>query len=156
MWFFSVFLFTVVLCQCHGEDDSGQTKGVYPLPGTTVPESYDLTLYPHFRGANDSTFTGKTKITVTAISTTDTVTLNVEHLLVTDVTVTDVTDVTRPPQSLAITRYYHNDYLQFHIVLDRPLTTGQKCEVTISYEGTIRTDNVGLYMSTYVESGVTK
>lgn len=144
----AVLLFAAATTMCRGDE-------VFFLPGTTVPESYDLTFYPHFRGADDSTFTGKTKITVTAATTTDTVTLNADELRVTNVTVTDVTDATSPPRHLPITRYFYN-FQQFHIVLDRPLTAGQRCEVTIFYEGPIRSDSAGFYITTYKEGDVIK
>lgn len=148
-----VLLCTVVGRFIEREDDE-RKMDVFRLPGNTRPESYDLRFVLNFNGKN-STFSGVTKIIIVPSSTTKVVTLNVKDLNVTNVEVRDVGGPSPGHVKISDSMLWENNE-QFEIRLVEAAVVGRRYLVTISYEGNIRTDLTGLYMSFYEEGDVTK
>jgi aminopeptidase N len=120
--------------------------------GITEPVSYDLTFMPTLKGAG-STFTGRADIVVDVRTNTETVTLNLKDLTVTNVSITDV----RTGKDVAVkdVRYRVADE-QVEILTIRPLLQTRRYRLSIQYGGAIRTDMTGLYLSSYQESNETR
>jgi len=157
-----VLCFHALVHQLSGHD--GNTSPVetsnavvFRLPGTTVPDYYELRFeLQNFTGPDNLTFSGQVNIHITVVSTTEVVTLNLRDLNVTAVTVTDITNVSRP-LDLKISRwmYLTNDE-QFEIHLIRSVPLGKYLRLSITYVGNVRTDLTGLYLDSYEEQGTTK
>lgn len=137
----------------HG-DDAGPAMDLFELPTTTSPTFYELQFTPKFNGFN-STFTGVANITISINSRTDVITLNSKELHVTDVTVADVSIPASKTLGVRDLKYIaHNEQLE--IYLKRSVPLGKTLLVSIRYEGKIRNDMAGLYISSYVENNETK
>lgn len=143
--------------QAENTNPMNTTNAVFRLPGTTVPDYYDLRLeLQDFNGTDNLTFSGVVNINITVVLFTDVVTLNLKDLNVTSVTVTDITTSSRP-LDLEISKwvYLTNDE-QFEIYLERSIPKYKYLRVSIMYVGNIRTDMTGLYLDSYEELGTTK
>lgn len=148
----SVLLFVLFRGSSGQQQDTGENMTTFRLPTTTVPESYELRFVPNFDGTN-STFSGVAKITVYALSAIDAITLNLKDLEVTNATVMDV----KLRRDVAVRRLvYRTGNEQLEIRLKRSVPANRNYLVTVSYEGKIRTDNTGLYTSSYEEGDATK
>lgn len=156
-----VLCFHALVHQLNGHDGNTSlvetSNAVFRLPGTTVPDYYDLRFeLQNFTGPDNLTFSGQVNIHITVVSTTEVVTLNVRDLNVTTVTVTDISNVSRP-LDLKISKwlYLANDE-QFEIHLIRSIPLGKYLRLSITYVGNVRTDMTGLYLDSYEERGTTK
>jgi len=149
-------LSAALLCAlvCGQEDPKDKKMDVFRLPENAKPVSYNLWFAPNM---SDWTFEGRAKIIVKIIeSNTQTLTLNFNNLMMTSVSVTDVTN----PNVIRDVPYSSLNYLtineQFEINFKSALTKNRNYELAINYTGSIRDDMTGLYKSSYVEDGVTK
>lgn len=136
----------------QGNDD--QKMDVFRLPTETKPQSYELKFIPKFNG-NNSTFSGETKINITVHAHTNVITLNLKDLNVTKVTVADITNA--KARNISVNNFINiikNEQLKINLY--NFLIAGRKYQVTISYEGKIRNDMSGLYMSSYQEGNTIK
>jgi len=143
----------------HGgnTDQQNTTVAVFRLPGTTVPNHYDLRFeFQDFNGTDNSTFSGVASINITVVSNTDVVTLNLRELNVNAVMVTDITMERRPLELKVKSWLYLVNDEQFEIYLDKTVSSKSYLRVSIAYDGNIRTDMTGLYLGSYEEQGTTK
>jgi aminopeptidase N len=123
------------------------------LPTDTRPESYELRFVLPDLDGTESTFAGVTKITVAVLRTVDAITLNLKDLEVTNVTVTDV----KLCRDVVVRELeYRSGDEQLEIRLGRPVLADRNYSVTVSYGGRIRTDDTGLYKSSYAEGDAIK
>lgn len=142
------------LASAAPEDGGKKKMDTFRLPTHVKPMSYDLKIEPNFRGAN-STFAGEVKIAFKTDEATKEVTLNIKDLHVTGVIVTDITrKVLRPVNVTGVTLSEENE--QFTVTVQRPIIVNRDYLMTISYEGKIRDDLTGFYLSSYDESNATK
>lgn len=148
---FAVLLFAIVRGS-SGQDDGAQKMDVFRLPGTSVPESYELRFVPRFDGAN-STFSGLANIIVTMTATVSVIVLNVKDLNVTNATVQDVQN-RRVVNTTRLVYVERNE--QFEIHLEKATIAQRRYLVSIAYNGKIRTDMSGLYLSSYEEDNATR
>lgn len=148
---FAVLLFALVRGS-SGQDDGAQKMDVFRLPDTSKPESYELRLVPRFDGVN-STFSGVVNITVAMTATVHVITMNVKDLNVTNVTVQDVQN-RRVLNTTKLVNVERNE--QFEIHLEKTMIAHRRYLVSIAYNGKIRTDMSGLYLSSYEENNATK
>jgi len=132
------------------------TNTVFRLPGTTVPDYYDLRFeLQNFNGTDNLTFSGVVNINITVVMVTNVVTLNLKDLNVTAVTVTDIKTKSRHYLEISKWVYLTNDE-QFEIHLNKFIPKDRYLGVSIMYVGNIRTDMTGLYLDSYEERGTTK
>lgn len=152
--FFVYFLCLVILRESLGQNNVNEKMDVFRLPAVARPESYSLQFTPTFNGLN-STFSGVTRIIVIPTRRTENLTLNAKELELTNVTIYDVgTANPRPIDIISVENVTKNEQVIFHF--RRPLIINRRHLVTITYNGKIRTDMSGLYISSYEEGGVTK
>lgn len=130
--------------------DTAAKMTAFRLPTTTRPESYELRFAPDLRDGANSTFSGVADITVTALSAVDAITLNLRDLDVTAATVMDVKLRRDVPVDRLV---YRTGDEQLEIRLGKSVPAGRKYLVTVRYGGKIRTDDTGLYTSSYTEPG---
>jgi len=160
-FFVYVLCFHTLLQQLSGLDGNTRlletTNALFRLPSTTVPDYYDLRFeLQNFTGTDNLSFSGQVNIHIFVVSTTEVVTLNLRDLNVTAVTVTDITNVSRP-LDLKISEFvYLTNDEQFEIRLVRPVPLGMYLKLSITYVGKVRTDMTGLYLGSYEERGTTK
>jgi len=163
---FRYFLIYVLCLYALARQSSGQaentnpmntTDAVFRLPGTTVPNYYDLRLeLQDFNGTDSLTFSGVVTINILVLLFTDVVTLNLKDLNVTSVTAMDITTSSRPLDLKVSKCVYLTNDEQFEIYLERSIPKDKYLEVSIMYVGNIRTDMTGLYLDSYEELGTTK
>lgn len=143
----AIVIFLCVLAQnaCDQKNED-QIMDIFRLPDNTKPSSYELKFIPKFDGLN-STFSGETKINITIIRSTRVITLNLKDLNVTNVKVYDVTTKRRELRIDDLKNITKNE--QFEIYLNTNVPPNRNLEVDISYNGKIRNDMSGLYLSSY-------
>lgn len=155
----SKFTISMLLCGLVWETRmqsgaDGDNMDVFRLPGTTRPEFYDLKFIPNFNGT-ESTFSGVAKIIVVCNENTDEITLNVEDLSVTNVSVEDISgELSIDLKVLGWTCVNRNEQLVIRV--DSDIVPNNKYLMTLSYDGRIRNDMSGWYMSAYDECDQTK
>lgn len=144
----------MVLSTFTQDDDSQETMDVFRLPNITKPESYDLHIIPNLNGLN-STYSGYVKIVIVANTPTDIVTINVKELHITEVT---FSEFDRQPckEIKVIEKISVPKNEQFVIKLETALIPDSKYLLTISFRSSIRTDDTGFFLSSYVENKVIK
>lgn len=151
---FSVILFVLVRGSSSGQNDAVQDMDVFRLPKTSFPTFYELQFTPKFNGVN-STFSGVTKIDINVIVSTKVITLNIKDLTVTDVKIYDI--VGEQPKLVTVENWINvekNEQLEIH--LEKKAIANRKYQISIEYNGKIRTDMAGFYLSSYEEDHVTK
>lgn len=140
----------IALVQCS---DYGDADDVPRPPGTTKPLLYALHFHPHLD--DGPWFSGRAQIIIVATAATDQIVLNIKDLLVVNVTVANAS-VLRP-RRLTVTDVVERPHVeQLHIRLGEPIVPKKKYKVTVDYKAPIRTDDTGLYLSSYEENNVTK
>lgn len=134
----------------HGQE----SMDVFRLPGTTKPESYDLLIVPIMNG-QDSCYSGDVKIVILPIERTDIITLNVKDVIITDVNFSELDS-----QSIKEIKIVEKTYVpkneQFIIKLNAFIIPDKRYLLKMSFGGSIRTDENGFYMSSYVENKIVK
>lgn len=147
-----IFLYALARSSCD-QGDGDQKMDVFRLPDTTKPDSYELKFTPNFDGFN-STFNGEAKINITVIKSTNVITLNLKDLNVTDVRITDISSSRlRDIPVIELKNIIKNEQIEIYV---KTIPADRKFEVRILYNGKIRNDMSGLYMSSYQESNTTK
>lgn len=122
----------------------------YRLPNNTIPESYDISIWTLIDNS-DFQFNGSVTIRIKVLTTTTFITLHQSELTINSVILTnlannekinvnliDQIDYTKINEFLTIS--FNNNYL---------LIGGNYYNLTISYNGTLRTDDAGFYRSSY-------
>lgn len=145
-------LSAALLCALvRGQENATKKMDVFRLPENTSPVSYDLWFAPNM---SDWTFQGCAKILVNInTENTNTVTLNLNNLTVTNVSAIDVMN----NRDVVVTGLeYQTKNEQFVISFQRAVPVNRQLLLTIKYKGYIRDDKIGLYRSSYIEDGVTK
>lgn len=131
---------------------TAEKMNVFRLPADAIPESYSVQFTPKFNGL-DSTFSGVTKVVIIPTKSVKVFTLNVKELNFTSVTLQDF-DTRRNVEIKSIVNVTENEQVEFHLA--KGVLSGRRHLLSMSYEGKIRTDMSGLYLSSYEEAGVTK
>lgn len=150
--FFVYFLCHLVLQGLLVQSNDVQKMDVFRLPAVVQPESYSIKFTPRFNGLN-STFSGEANIVIIPTASTEVITLNVKDLNLTNVTLQDV--VSRKFVEIKyMVNITKNEQIEFH--LTKGVIAHRRYQISIIYDGKIRTDMSGLYLSSYEESGVTK
>lgn len=151
----SVLLLFAGVRGLFGQGDGAQKMDVFMLPDATKPISYELQFTPNFDGKN-STFSGVANITVFSLKQTNVITLNIKDLTVTNVTIEDVKKKgwQRFVNVSKLVNVEKNE--QFEIYLQKEVPMGRNLLVSIVYNGKIRSDMSGLYLSSYEENNSTK
>lgn len=148
-----VFLCALTVRSSYGQQNGSQPMDVFRLwPSSTTPLSYDLRFTPVFNGVN-STFTGVAKITLTATSPGKVIVLNIKDLVVDTMTISDM----KNQRNQSINKWVYNENNeQLEIYLDNSYISKRNYLLTIEYNGKIRNDMTGFYMSSYQENNQTK
>lgn len=123
---------------------------IYRLPNNTIPESYDISIWTLIENS-DFQFNGNVTIRIKVLTTTTFITLHQSELTINSVTLTnlasnenifvnltDQLDYTKINEFLTIT--FDNKYM---------LIGGNYYNLTIAYNGTLRSDDAGFYRSSY-------
>lgn len=119
----------------------------YRLPNNTRPTRYNLWLTTDIhRGAHD--FLGRVKIQIEALENSDQITLHYRQITITNI------DFFNSAGALieSDVPFSHREDVEFLIIKPtESLVKGRIYSVEISYEGTLRDDNMGFYQSSYVD-----
>jgi len=134
-------------------DPVAEKMDVFRLPENTSPVSYVLWFAPNL---SDWTVTGVANITVKVEIETQSVTLNLKDLNVTDVSVMDVTNSEHTRNIKVKDKVELTKNEQFEIQFEKTMPGNRILLLTIKYKAQIRDDMSGLYKSSYTENGVTK
>lgn len=151
------FSVSIILCalasRCSfGQQNDDKPMDIFRLPNNTEPVTYDLQFYPIFDGEK-STFTGVANITFTCIKPDRLIVLNIKDLTVDNITVTDVGS--RKNMPVKNWEYKANNE-QLEINLESMSMKNRMYWLIIRYNGNIRNDLTGLYLSSYKENNQTK
>lgn len=137
---------------------ASETKNTnYRLTDEVRPVNYDISLRPHFTAENGReafTFDGSADITLsTDRQNVSSITLHSRDLNISSQAISHVWGDSVP--SIKSTIYdEETHFLTF--ILDRALLVNQSYILSFKYVGTLRTDMVGFYRSSYEEDGQTK
>ncbi|XP_069101890.1 uncharacterized protein [Argopecten irradians] len=125
------------------------------LPRSVKPSHYDVTLKPLMYGTDPSTFTffGSVQIHVDCLMDTDNITLHVNKLNISENSVV-VREEELPRTEIDVTRIGYDLKRQFLIIYTK-LSAGQKYTVTIGFDGPLKDDMTGLYLSYYTRGNET-
>lgn len=150
--FFVYFLCPLVFWGSHIRAADDEKMDVFRLPADTIPESYSVQFTPKFNGLN-STFSVVTKVVIIPLKSVDVLTLNVKELSYINATLNDVISG-RPAEITKVVHMTKNEQVEFRLA--KGIIAGRRYLLSLTYEGNIRTDKSGLYLSSYEEAGVTK
>ncbi|NWX02625.1 AMPN Aminopeptidase, partial [Caloenas nicobarica] len=139
----------------------GELWNQWRLPKTLMPESYEVTLQPFLKPADNSTyiFKGNSSVVFLCVEATDLILIHSNKLNYTlqgdFLTSLQVLDSSSVP---SITRTWLETSTQYLVVqLEAPLQQGQRYRLVSSFTGELADDLAGFYRSEYEdESGVRK
>lgn len=134
-----------------------QEMDVFRLPDTTKPESYDLLIVPTLNGPYDSCYSGDVKIVILPNKCTNTITLNVREVDITQVTISECHGQSAK-EIKVVEQIFVSKNEQFIIKLDTSIVPDKKYVLKMKFAASIRSeiDESGLYMRSYVEDKVIK
>lgn len=146
---------------CHEPFENGyisQSRSLaedYLLPGNVVPSLYELVLEPDF---DTDTFNGSVRISVTIVSTTNTIILHANQLDIDESSISLLDESGAVASAVSETSYSGDDRHFYSIVFEDDLEEGRSYELNIaSFTGILNEDNAGFYLAVYTdEDGVTK
>ncbi|XP_061390812.1 thyrotropin-releasing hormone-degrading ectoenzyme-like [Musca vetustissima] len=126
----------------------------YRLPSAVKPDHYHLKLITYLEESNNFTFSGKVSIEFEVLEETSNITLHVRNLTVDKEQIAlhnipgdvDVNNFNFCLQNIE-TIPEHDYYI---IQLCEPLSSGQRYNLTLSFEGILNDDLTGYYRSSYV------
>ncbi|CAK9796737.1 Aminopeptidase N [Anthophora quadrimaculata] len=126
-------------------DEENSTLSDYRLPKTLVPLSYEILLIPDFECM--CKLKGTVHINIHVKQSTNTITFHSGQIEITMVTVTfNGANVVNP------NTIYNNTTEKYEIKLRETLKPNSLVTVSLQYNGKIRTDMIGFYKSSYVDS----
>lgn len=129
-----LLLYTIVVLICSTES--------FGLPNTTIPSSYDVTLTVDL---DRYRFFGSVKIAIDVLEATNSVTLNVKDLDISDATLTDSTG--KNLELVDSVNQYDSEKVTFNF--NSYLSAGSNYHMAIQFAGAIADDLKGLYRSSY-------
>ncbi|XP_034485276.1 aminopeptidase N [Drosophila innubila] len=133
---------------------SRANEDTYRLPNNTEPISYDVTLSTNVH-KGETGFNGTVIITLEVIETSEIIVVHARQLANFTATIRRA-DGQGNEIALQYTQDVDREFLKFS-AKDVTFTAGTKWLLTIKYQGNLRTDNGGFYLSTYTdEKGATK
>ena len=129
------------------------------LPLNVRPLHYNVHLRPDIYGGDPElfNFTGSVAIYVTCTRRTDTITLHMKHLDILNVTI-DIHSGSHSEEQSPTCLSWRDDTLREFLVLsfDRPLKQGFQYRVMIHFEGRLKQNLIGIYLSSYKQGSETK
>ncbi|XP_062123709.1 aminopeptidase N [Drosophila sulfurigaster albostrigata] len=129
-------------------------EATYRLPNNTEPISYDVVLSTNVH-TGETGFNGTVTITLEVIETSTTITVHARQLANFTASII-AADGQGTATQLQFTQDTDREFLSFY-ANDLTFTAGTTWLLTINYQGNLRTDNGGFYLSTYTdEEGTTK
>lgn len=151
------FFLTLVSCASIGVafDNAGDISGFnYRLPNSTHPTAYDLSLFTRI-DLLDFSFRGIVKINIVVDYTTREIILHARKLSISSVQLVRFSSDVPFPVALLPTVYDSETEFLKVATNDVTLNSGDQLLLEIAYNGTLRTDQTGLYRSSYInEDGV--
>lgn len=119
----------------------------YRLPNTTLPSHYDVELTTNVHDGTKR-FTGTVKIDLTIVEATQTIVLHARQLTIGTVTIQTGTSTA---ETLTHSYEEEREFLTLTRSGTAPFPKDSQWTLTITYEGELRTDNGGFYLSTYTD-----
>ena len=130
------------------------------LPLNVSPLHYDVHLRPDIYGddAKDFNFSGSVRIHVNCTRHTETITLHTKRLDILTTSIQMLVDSGAAEQQSPKCLSWREDKLREFLVLsfDRPLEPGFQYRLTIDFRGRIKTNLIGIYLSSYKQGNETK
>ncbi|XP_021377931.1 uncharacterized protein LOC110466016 isoform X1 [Mizuhopecten yessoensis] len=125
------------------------------LPRSVIPKHYELELKPDMYGVDPSTFRfyGNVKIHVDCTVSTDNITLHINKLKIKETSV-KVTEEGQGQRSISVSRIGYDEERQFLIVYTN-LTASTKYVLSMDFDGPLKDDMTGLYLSSYTRGNKT-
>lgn len=123
----------------------------FRLPNTTHPETYDIAITTRIdQGIFD--FYGYVRIGIVVDQTTREIVLHARQLTVSDVRL--VKYAGNVPINVEIDNHSYDGVTEFLKIRTKnsELLSGDRLTLDITYNGTLRTDNLGFYRSSYINS----
>ncbi|KAH8298712.1 hypothetical protein KR018_007890, partial [Drosophila ironensis] len=121
----------------------------YRLPNETIPVEYDVTLTTNVH-TGETKFSGIVKITLSVITTTSNIVIHARQLENFTVTAQQLNVDNAEVHQLTASYEEEREFLTLSKT-DLSFTEDTTWLVTINYEGHLRTDNGGFYLSTYTD-----
>lgn len=157
MYFFGFMLFSL-LFRANAGQNINETSVVsdkdikYRLPNNTEPVRYDIKIVTNIH-ENDFKFSGLVKIYLRVLESSDKITLHARQLTIETIKLTD-----SHGNSVELKNYKQDSVTDFlKISTEKVLLENERYTLTISYSGTLRTDQLGFHRLSYVNSkGETK
>lgn len=159
MFFFGYFWFSLCFCINANEyapfdhrfssifNETDNTEINYRLPNNTKPESYDIKLSTNIH-EGDFNFSGLAAINLRVLEPSYNITLHARQLTIKSIQLTtsfgikiDTHNFTYDPVTEFLT-----------IPTTSQLQKNAQYQLAIAYSGTLRTDNLGFYRSSYINS----
>lgn len=130
-------------------------EDTYRLPNTTEPQEYDVTLWTNVH-TGEKGFNGSVTILLKVLETTPTIVVHTRQLENFTASIIQVDVTTSTEITLEYTQDTDREFLKLHAT-GVSFTAGTTWRLTIAYQGNLREDNGGFYLSTYEdEQGATK
>lgn len=119
----------------------------YRLPNNTIPSHYDIVLTTRVdEGIRE--FTGVVTIDVTVVEETNSFVLNARQLKFDKATVQSGSE---SPEELQIVYEEQREFLILTRKVEAPFAKDSKLKLNVTYNGVLRNDNAGFYMTTYTD-----
>lgn len=119
----------------------------YYLPDNVIPREYYIRLTPFILPSN-STFNGKVKIIADVMKTTSKIVLHAD-LDIRNVAISSINDDLSSIR-LEITKITKTEKYQFlNLISKSPIRVGTKISIEISYTGTLNSQSVGFFKTSY-------
>uniref|UniRef100_A0A1I8N3A4 Aminopeptidase n=1 Tax=Musca domestica TaxID=7370 RepID=A0A1I8N3A4_MUSDO len=119
----------------------------YRLPNNTIPSHYDIVLTTRVdEGIRE--FTGVVTIDVTVVEETNSFVLNARQLKFDKATVQSGSE---SPEELQIVYEEQREFLILTRKVEAPFAKDSKLKLSVTYNGVLRNDNAGFYMTTYTD-----
>uniref|UniRef100_T1PH43 Aminopeptidase n=1 Tax=Musca domestica TaxID=7370 RepID=T1PH43_MUSDO len=120
----------------------------YRLPNNTLPIHYDVELTTNVHDGTKK-FTGKVQIDVTIVEATTTLVLHKRQL---NILSAKIESATSASEDLTISYEEEREFLTLTRKTNVNFEKDTEWKVTLEYEGELRTDNGGFYLSTYTDA----
>lgn len=147
---FSEYPINVKSTQSLFQQTSNNQK-LYRLPTHTYPETYDISIRTRV-DLNNFDFSGSVKIGIIVNQTTREIVLHARQLTITDIKLFKIRG--NALNNVAILPHVYDKDQEFINISTSgvDLTVGERLQLIIAYNGTLRGDNFGFYKSSYVNS----
>ncbi|XP_073817391.1 aminopeptidase N-like [Musca autumnalis] len=119
----------------------------YRLPNNTIPSHYDIVLTTRVdEGIRE--FTGVVTIDLTVVEETNSIVLNARQLSFTTATIQNGNE---SPEELNIEYESQREFLILTRQVETPFAKNSQLKLSVNYNGVLRNDNAGFYMTTYTD-----